>query len=236
MGSDAGPIRPHAFGADAFAAERRRMVARQLVPRGITDERVLDAMLEVPRHLFVPADIAGFAYSDGPLPIANGQTISQPYIVALMLQYAALSPDAVVLDIGTGSGYAAAVASRLVARVVSIERHPGLAASARQTLSALGYRVEVITGDGMTGWPQGAPYDAVLAAATGPTVPPAWLEQLRVGGRLVMPIGRSDGPQSLIVRTKTGDDSVAEENLGAVAFVPLLEGVADADAPPAPEG
>jgi protein-L-isoaspartate(D-aspartate) O-methyltransferase len=232
-GSDA--FGADAFGADAFAAERRRMVARQLVPRGITDERVLDAMLEVPRHLFVPADIAGFAYSDGPLPIADGQTISQPYIVALMLQYALLSPDAVVLDIGTGSGYAAAVASRLAARVVSIERHPGLAASARQTLGALGYPVEVITGDGMRGWPEAAPYDAVLAAATGPSIPPAWLEQLRVGGRLVMPIGRSDGPQSLIVRTKTGDGSVAEENLGAVAFVPLLEGVADEGGPPAGE-
>lgn len=198
------------------------MVERQLVPRGITDERVLDAMRDVPRHLFVPAELSGLAYSDRPLPIAEGQTISQPYIVALMLQSAVLTPDAVVLDIGTGSGYAAAVASRLAARVISIERHPALAASARETITALGYPVEVITGDGMPGWPQGAPYDAILAAATGPSIPPAWLEQLRVGGRLVMPIGASDGPQSLIVRTKSGDGRVAEENLGAVAFVPLV--------------
>lgn len=210
--------------ADAFEADRRRMVDRQLVPRGITDGRVLDAMRQVPRHLFVPAELSGLAYSDRPLPIADGQTISQPYIVALMLQFAALTTDAVVLDIGTGSGYAAAVASVLAKRVVSIERHPGLAASARATLTALGYPVEVITGDGMPGWPEGAPYDAILAAATGPTVPPAWLEQLRVGGRLVMPLGRSDGPQTLIVRTKTDDGSIAEENLGAVAFVPLVEG------------
>jgi protein-L-isoaspartate(D-aspartate) O-methyltransferase len=183
-------------------------------------------MADVPRHLFVPAELAGLAYSDRPLPIADGQTISQPYIVALMLQSAALRPDAVVLDIGTGSGYAAAVASRLVARVVSIERHPGLADSARQTLTALGYPVEVITGDGMPGWPAAAPYDAILAAATGPTVPQAWLEQLRVGGRLVMPLGRSDGPQTLIVRTKTDEDRIVEENLGAVTFVPLVEGEA----------
>lgn len=198
------------------------MVERQLVPRGISDERVLEAMRQVPRHLFVPPEVAGYAYSDRPLPIGDGQTISQPYIVALMLQSAALAPDAAVLDIGTGSGYAAAVASRLAARVVSIERHAALADSARQTLAALGYPVEVITGDGLPGWPDGAPYDAVLAAATGPRIPPAWLEQLRVGGRLVMPIGRSDGAQSLIVRTKTGDGRVAEENLGAVAFVPLV--------------
>lgn len=206
--------------------QRRRMVEQQLVPRDITDERVLDAMRRVPRHLFVPGDLSGLAYSDGPLPIGDGQTISQPYIVALMLQAAALTPDAVVLDIGTGSGYAAAIASLLAERVVSIERHPALADSARERLTALGYSVEVITGDGTRGWPAAAPYDAVLAAATGPRVPPAWLEQLRVGGRLVMPLGRSDGPQHLVVRTKTGNDRVVEQNLGAVAFVPLVEGEA----------
>jgi protein-L-isoaspartate(D-aspartate) O-methyltransferase len=205
-----------------FDAERERMVEQQLVPRGIEDQRVLDAMRRVPRHLFVPDDLARYAYDDRPLPIDDGQTISQPYIVALMLEAARIGPEDAVLDVGTGSGYAAAVAAELAHRVVSIERKPGLAVEAAATLEALGYRVEVVTGDGTLGWPQGAPYDVIVAAATGPAVPRAWVEQLAPGGRIVMPVGRSGGSQHLAVFARDGDGRLAEENLGAVAFVPLL--------------
>ena len=198
------------------------MVEQQLVPRGIEDQRVLDAMRRVPRHLFVPDDLARYAYDDRPLPIDDGQTISQPYIVALMLEAARIGPEDAVLDVGTGSGYAAAVAAELAHRVVSIERKPGLAVEAAATLEALGYRVEVVTGDGTLGWPQGAPYDVIVAAATGPAVPRAWVEQLAPGGRIVMPVGRSGGSQHLAVFARDGDGRLAEENLGAVAFVPLL--------------
>ncbi|HEY8281618.1 MAG TPA: protein-L-isoaspartate(D-aspartate) O-methyltransferase [Leifsonia sp.] len=205
-----------------FDAERERMVERQLVPRGIEDQRVLDAMRRVPRHVFVPDQLARYAYDDRPLPIDDGQTISQPYIVALMLEAARIGPEDAVLDVGTGSGYAAAVAAQLAHRVVSIERKPGLAIEAAATLEALGYRVEVLTGDGTLGWPAGAPYDAIVAAATGPSVPAAWVDQLAAGGRIVMPVGRSGGAQHLAVFERRADGSLAETNLGAVAFVPLL--------------
>ena len=205
-----------------FDAERERMVEQQLVPRGIEDQRVLDAMRRVPRHVFVPDQLARYAYDDRPLPIDDGQTISQPYIVALMLEAARIGPEDAVLDVGTGSGYAAAVAAQLAHRVVSIERKPGLAIEAAATLEALGYRVEVVTGDGTLGWPAGAPYDAIVAAATGPSVPAAWVDQLAAGGRIVMPVGRSGGAQHLAVFERRADGSLAETNLGAVAFVPLL--------------
>lgn len=198
------------------------MVEQQLVPRGIEDQRVLDAMRRVPRHLFVEASAAPYAYEDHPMPIGDGQTISQPYIVALMLQAARIGPEDVVLDVGTGSGYAAAVAALLAHRVVSIERHPGLAVGAAATLDALGYRVEVVTGDGTLGWPAGAPYDVILAAATGPAVPAAWRAQLAPGGRVVMPVGRPGGAQHLAAFTRGDDGSLEETNLGGVAFVPLL--------------
>lgn len=198
------------------------MITAQLRSRDITDERVLTAMGRVPRHEFVPPALRPLAYSDRPLPIENGQTISQPYIVALMLQAAALTADATVLDIGTGSGYAAAVASQLVRRVISVERHPSLAETARRRLEAGGYGVEVITGDGLLGWPDAAPYDAIMAAATGPRVPQAWLQQLVIGGRLVMPIGEPGGRQRLVVRTRTPDGRLDEKDLGDVAFVPLI--------------
>jgi len=198
------------------------MVEQQLVPRGIEDQRVLDAMRRVPRHVFVPDQLARYAYDDRPLPIDDGQTISQPYIVALMLEAARIGPEDAVLDVGTGSGYAAAVAAQLAHRVVSIERKPGLAIEAAATLDALGYRVEVVTGDGTLGWPAGAPYDAIVAAATGPSVPSAWVDQLAAGGRIVMPVGRSGGAQHLAVFERSADGSLAETNLGAVAFVPLL--------------
>jgi protein-L-isoaspartate(D-aspartate) O-methyltransferase len=198
------------------------MVQRQLIPRGIGDPRVLDAMARVPRHEFVPLDIVDYAYDDRPLPLSDGQTISQPYIVALMVESARIGPDDVVLDVGTGSGYAAAVAAELADRVYSIERQPRLAASAATRLRELGYRVEVIEGDGSLGWPEGAPYDAVLAAATGPSVPAAWVEQLAPGGRIVMPIGSPRGSQHLAAFTLDAHGRLREENLGAVSFVPLL--------------
>lgn len=198
------------------------MVEQQLVPRGIEDQRVLDAMRRVPRHLFVEPSAEPYAYEDHPMPIGDGQTISQPYIVALMLQAARIGPEDVVLDVGTGSGYAAAVASLLAHRVVSIERHPGLAVGAAATLDALGYRVEVVTGDGTLGWPSGAPFDVILAAATGPAVPGAWRAQLAPGGRVVMPVGRPGGAQHLAAFTRGDDGSLHETNLGGVAFVPLL--------------
>ena len=198
------------------------MVEQQLVPRGIEDQRVLDAMRRVPRHLFVPDQLSRYAYDDRPLPIDDGQTISQPYIVALMLEAARIGPEDAVLDVGTGSGYAAAVAALLAHRVVSIERKAGLAVEAAATLEALGYRVEVVTGDGTLGWPAGAPYDAIVAAATGPSVPPAWVEQLAPSGRIVMPVGRSGGAQRLALFERDDDGRLVETNLGAVAFVPLL--------------
>ncbi|WP_431280033.1 protein-L-isoaspartate(D-aspartate) O-methyltransferase [Leifsonia poae] len=198
------------------------MVERQLVPRGIVDQRVLDAMARVPRHLFVPPDAAAYAYDDHPLPIGDGQTISQPYIVALMLQEARIGPFDTVLDVGTGSGYAAAVTAELAARVVSIERHPALASDAAATLAALGYDVSVVTGDGSLGWPEAAPYDAIVAAATSPAVPEAWRDQLAVGGRVVVPIGRTRGAQHLALFERRADGMLTETNLGAVAFVPLL--------------
>ncbi|MEN0085873.1 MAG: protein-L-isoaspartate(D-aspartate) O-methyltransferase [Leifsonia sp.] len=202
--------------------ERARMVEEQLARRGIEDQRVLDAMRRVPRHLFVEESAAPYAYEDHPMPIGDGQTISQPYIVALMLQAARIGPEDRVLDVGTGSGYAAAVAAQLGHRVVSVERHPDLAVGAAATLEALGYRVEVVTGDGTLGWPAAAPYDAIVAAATGPSVPRAWVEQLAPGGRIVMPVGRPGRAQHLALFEHDPDGSLRETNLGSVAFVPLL--------------
>jgi len=198
------------------------MVEEQLALRGIDDHRVLDAMRRVPRHLFVDEAAAAYAYEDHPMPIGDGQTISQPYIVALMLQAARIGPEDAVLDVGTGSGYAAAVAAELAHRVVSVERHPDLAVAAAATLEALGYRVEVVTGDGTLGWPAAAPYDAIVAAAAGPAVPPAWVEQLAPGGRIVMPIGRPGRAQHLALFERSLDGALHGTDLGSVAFVPLL--------------
>jgi protein-L-isoaspartate(D-aspartate) O-methyltransferase len=199
------------------------MVERQLIYRGIRDPLVLDAMLRVPRHEFVAPDLVDYAYDDRPLPIEDGQTISQPYIVALMVEAARLDRDATVLEVGTGSGYAAAVMAELAGRVVTIERHSGLAESARERLARLGYEtVEVVTGDGTLGRPAAAPYQAIIAAASGPRVPEAWLDQLAIGGRIVTPLGAPRGAQHLVVMTRVSEDELREENLGGVSFVPLL--------------
>lgn len=200
------------------------MVEEQLVRRGIEDQRVLDAMRRVPRHAFVPAGGERYAYEDHPMPIGDGQTISQPFIVALMLEAARIGPEDSVLDVGTGSGYAAAVAAELGHRVVSIERHADLALTAAATLEVLGYRVNVVTGDGTLGWPQGAPYDAIVAAATAPSLPKAWPEQLARDGRIVMPVGRPGGAQRLALFERGADGGLHEHSLGAVTFVPLVVG------------
>ena len=201
---------------------RDRMVARQLEARGIVDRRVLDAMRRVPREQFVPAELQREAYDDGPLPIGAGQTISQPYIVALMLEAAKIGTADRVLEIGAGSGYAAAVMSLLAEHVIAIERHPDLADRARAALERLGCRdVEIHCADGSAGWPAAAPFDAILVAAGGPRVPEVLRAQLAEGGRLVMPIGASHREQRLVQVTRSGD-AYREEDLCGVAFVPLI--------------
>lgn len=211
---------PHDDRADR-AGEREEMARRHLAARGIRDPRVLDAMRRVPRERFLPARLAGEAYADHPLPIAGGQTISQPYIVALTAEAGRLGAGDRVLDVGTGSGYAAAVYAELAGEVWSVERIPALAETARGALGAAGYgRVRVVTGDGTLGLPEHAPYDAILAAAAGPEVPEPWIEQLADGGRIVMPVEREAGWQQLVRVTRDGD-IVREEALGAVRFVPL---------------
>jgi len=206
-----------------FDLLRTRMVSDHIQARGVSNPRVLDALRDVPREAFVGPDLAEFAYEDTPLPIAAGQTISQPYIVARMLEDAQLEPGDRVLEIGTGSGYAAAVASRVAAEVFTIERHAELARSARERLAKLGYEnVNVVEGDGTLGWPQQSPYDVIIVSAGGPAVPPALLDQLAIGGRLVIPIGPSPRAQHLVRVTRESEDRYAEDELGAVQFVPLI--------------
>ncbi len=210
-----------------FAAARREMVTRQLKDRGITDPRVLAALGRVPRHRFVPASLAPLAYGDFPLPIGRGQTISQPYIVALMSQWARVRPGEKVLEVGTGSGYQAAVLAELTEQVFTIEIKPDLARAARALLTELGYaQVKVRTGDGYRGWPEAAPFDAILVTAAAPAVPPALTAQLKEGGRLVMPLGEPRGEQTLGRWRKVQGELKQEESL-PVRFVPLVR-------PPAP--
>lgn len=199
------------------------MVRRQIAGRGIVDRRVLAAMEKVPREAFLPDAMQEFAYEDTPLPIEAGQTISQPYIVGRMVQAADVEPDDRVLEIGAGSGYAAAVLGELAGEVFTIERHPALADLARARLRQLGYdNVEVRTGDGTLGWPDKAPFDAILATAGGPRVPDSWRAQLAVGGRLVMPVGDQPTHQLLIRLTRTSRETWHEEEIEAVRFVPLI--------------
>lgn len=208
---------------DGYRYQRELMVAEQLEARGIRDERVLDAMRRVPREEFVRRSAKSSAYEDHPLPIDEGQTISQPYIVALTLEVALLSDDDRVLDVGTGSGYAAAVAAELVVAVVSIERHPGLAAAASDVLSRLGYvNVAVVVGDGTVGYPASAPYDAIIAAAAAPRIPSPWADQLTENGRIVMPVGQPGLGQVLTRATRSADGSLRLESFGGVRFVPLI--------------
>lgn len=199
------------------------MVNEQLVSRSIRDSRVLEAMRNVVRHAFVPSALEEDAYRDQPLPIGHGQTISQPYIVALMAELLQLKPTDRVLEIGTGSGYGAAVLSELAGEVVTIERHEELANRARLILEQLGYdRVEVQVGDGTLGWPAKAPYDAIAVTASGPIVPQELRDQLAIGGRLVMPIGDDLASQNLVLVERRGPTEYAETNICPVRFVPLV--------------
>lgn len=198
------------------------MVRKHLQGRGLTSPRLLQAFCRVPREEFVPAGLREWAYADRPLSIGSGQTISQPYIVALTVDKLGLSPDEKVLEIGTGSGYAAAILSLMAARVVSVERLPELADSARERLQRLGYRnVQVVCGDGTQGYLPEAPYDGIAVAAGGPRVPTSLKEQLALGGRLVIPVGGQQ-EQSLLRVTRTGDNSFEQETVCKVRFVPLL--------------
>jgi len=198
------------------------MVRAQLAKRGITDVRVLAALERVPREEFVAPHLAQEAYEDAPLPIGEGQTISQPYIVAFTVASLGLGGDERVLEVGTGSGYAAAVLSLLARSVYSVERVPTLATTAGVRLARLGYdNVQVSCSDGSLGWPEHAPYDAIAVAAVGPQVPSALLEQLSVGGRLVMPVGPNRS-QILMRVTRIGLHRYQEEGLADVRFVPLI--------------
>jgi protein-L-isoaspartate(D-aspartate) O-methyltransferase len=206
--------------ADEFAGRRERMVETQLRARGILDERVLDAMRRVPRHRFVQPREAEIAYGDHPIDIGFGQTISQPYIVGYMTEALALPPDARVLEIGTGSGYQSAVLAEMAREVYSIEVVPEHAERAVNLLRELGYdNVTVRVGDGYDGWPDAAPFDGVLVAAAPDHVPQPLIDQLRVGRRIVVPIGRGDQDLLVLTRTETG---VREEQRLPVRFVPFV--------------
>jgi protein-L-isoaspartate(D-aspartate) O-methyltransferase len=212
------------------AAARRDMVEHQLAARGIDDPRVLDAMRAVQRHRLVPAHLAAEAYEDRPLPIGHGQTISQPYIVALMTQLADVSPTDRVLEVGTGSGYQAAVLAELAQSVYTIEIVTPLAEQAARDLRALGYdNIEVRAGDGYAGWPEHAPFDAIVVTAAPERIPAPLLEQLRPGGRLVIPVGPVHAAQELRLVEKQADGSVRERGVIPVRFVPLTGDAADRD-------
>ena len=212
------------------AARRTHMVERQLAGRGIDDPRVLEAMRRVPRHRFVPEAAAALAYSDSPLPIGHDQTISQPYIVALMTQLARPEPGDRALEVGTGSGYQAAVLAELVADVHTIEIVAPLAGQAARLLEELGYdNVAVRAGDGYAGWPEQAPFDVILVTAAPERIPAPLIEQLAPGGRLVIPVGPVHAVQELRVLEKREDGSLHERVVTPVRFVPLTGEAADRD-------
>jgi protein-L-isoaspartate(D-aspartate) O-methyltransferase len=214
-----------------FAQLRERMIERQIAARGIRDPAILKAFREVPREAFVDEAHKPWAYDDHPLPIEAGQTISQPYIVALMIEAAGIRAGDTVLEVGAGSGYAAAVISRIAGKVIAIERQAELVPIARGRVRRLGYdNVEIVEGDGTRGCPDHAPFDSILAAASGSHVPQALLAQLAPGGRLVMPVGDPGWVQELVKVTKQEDGILKQENLGGVRFVPLIgeEGWKDA--------
>ncbi len=203
--------------------ERRQFVGKQIEARGVRDHLVLDAMRKVPRELFVPKDLRAEAYEDSPLPIGSGQTISQPYIVAFMIEALALQGGEKVLDIGTGSGYATAVLSKIAGEVFTIERVSELARRAAANLKkASCERVRIRHADGTEGWAEEAPFDAILVSAGAPDVPTALMRQLKVGGRMVIPIGRNPRAQELLRITRTAEDNFQREDIADVRFVPLI--------------
>ncbi len=217
----AGPPPGETAEAERLAQEREDMVQDTIVGRGVADQRVIEAMRRIPRHLFVPEDFRSLAYSDDPLPIGYGQTISQPYIVALMTEALELESDDVVLEIGTGSGYQAAVLAELAGQVYSVEIIGALADQAQQRLAALGYdRIAIKHADGYFGWPEHAPFDAIIVTAAPDHIPAPLLEQLADGGRLVIPVGPVGAYQELYLVERQGGQFVTS-SLGGVAFVPL---------------
>ena len=202
-------------------AERDNMVDLQIAPRGIADKAMLAAMRRVPRHRFVPPEVADSAYADSPLPIGHGQTISQPLIVATMTEMAKIARNSKVLEIGTGSGYQAAVAAELSDHVYSIEIVPPLAARAAKALQDAGYeRVHVRTGDGYHGWPEHGPFDVIIVTAAADTIPPPLIAQLAEGGRMLIPVGPQFGAQNLVLVTKQGG-KIRTRTLMPVRFVPF---------------
>jgi protein-L-isoaspartate(D-aspartate) O-methyltransferase len=206
-----------------FAAEREAMVERQIESRGIREPTILEAFRSVPREEFLADEYRDIAYGDHPIPIEAGQTISQPYIVTLMIHAGEIRAGDRVLEVGAGSGYAAAVMSRIAGQVIAIERQPDLVEVAQERMQRLGYdNVRIVEGDGTRGWAGEAPYDAILAAASGSHVPPAWVEQLADGGRIVMPVGDPGWVQKLVKVTKGPGGKLITEDLGAVRFVPLI--------------
>jgi protein-L-isoaspartate(D-aspartate) O-methyltransferase len=206
---------------DRFQAQRSAMVAEQLRNRGIRDERVLQAMEKVPRHVFVPRHLQKIAYDDNPVPVGEAQTVSQPYIVAYMLQTLHTAPEHCVLEIGTGTGYEAALLAELARQVYTIECVPALAVAAKANLEGLGYRnLEVISGDGSVGLPERAPYDRIIVAAAAPEIPEALFEQLAEGGRMILPVGTPEVQELILVWKQNG--VAVKEQLEACRFVPLL--------------
>ncbi len=217
------PIRRPDFAQDGAMAERRtRMVQTQIALRGVTEQKVLDAMARVPRHQFVPKRQQAQAYRDAPLPIGHGQTISQPYIVALMTEKLQLEPDDRVLELGTGSGYQAAIVAELVREVVTIEIIEPLARNATRLFRQLGYRnITTLWGDGYFGWEKASPYDAIIVTAAASHIPPPLIEQLKPGGRMVIPVGASVWTQNLLLVEKDKEGEITTRNLIPVRFVPL---------------
>lgn len=206
----------------AYVSERKRMVSTQIKARGIRDPQVLNALETVPRHAFIPSNLQTRAHADGPLPIAHGQTISQPYIVAFMTEALALEPNDRVLEIGTGSGYQAAVCAEIAQHVYTIEIIEGLAETATKRLQELGYKnITVKAGDGFYGWPEQAPFDAIIGTAAAGRIPPPLLEQLKPGARMIIPKETRMGFQSLILITKDAEGKIVQKNVLPVRFVPM---------------
>ncbi len=210
-------------GPDPYRQKRLEMVRRQIEARGVKDPRVLEAMRQVPRHRFVPPRLARLAYRDYPLPIGHGQTISQPFMVAFMTEALGLKPGDKVLEVGTGSGYQAAVLSRLAAQVYSIEIIPQLQDEARARLARLGYgNIHLRTGDGYLGWPEAAPFQGIIVTCAPERIPPPLLEQLAPGGRMVIPVGPRGGVQELVLVEKDHRGGLRRRRLLPVRFVPLV--------------
>ncbi|HIE35818.1 MAG TPA: protein-L-isoaspartate(D-aspartate) O-methyltransferase [Candidatus Omnitrophica bacterium] len=204
-----------------FKKLRKEMVEHQIFKRGIADKKILDAFLNVPRHLFVSPDKRNLSYQDFPLPIGWGQTISQPFMVALMTFYLKINGEERVLEIGTGSGYQAAILSYLGAQVYSVERILPLAERAREILDSLGYKVKIKVGDGTLGWPECAPYDRIIVTAASFDISPCWVEQLKIGGRIVLPLGNK-WQQELVAAERISSKELKKETVCSCVFVPLI--------------